>query len=103
MLLEMFEKTVFFFIIHKCTLKIVQDENALLSMSFLLHTTRRFYLLINIGRSLGGIGSGLLTIFRFVDQLWRNINLQLTKDLIILLAEVYFLLMESYYFPAFYR
>ena len=87
----MFGKTVFFlYYTQPFSLQIVQDENDLLSMAILLQTTCQFYLLINIGRSLGGIGSGLLTIFRFVDQLWGNINLQLTKDSIILLAEVYF-------------
>ena len=68
----------------------MHDGNYLLSVVFLLQATCRFYFLISIGKLLGGFGSGLLTIFRFVDHMWRNINFHLTKDSIILLAEVFF-------------
>ena len=68
----------------------MHDGNYLLSVVFLLQATCRFYFLISIGKLLGGFGPGSLTIFRFVDHMWRNINFHLTKDSIILLAEVFF-------------
>ena len=63
------ENHCFSFIIQKRSLQIGHDGNSLLSVVFLLQPTCRFYFLISIGKLLGGFGSGLLTIFRFVDHM----------------------------------
>lgn len=83
MSLVMLGKTIFPFILHKGYLQTVYDENGLLYMLFLLQATHRFLLAVNIGRWFVRFGSKLLALFRFISQLWGNVNLWVTNDTII--------------------